>query len=382
MLIAVIVLACVALIAAGALAYGFHLSNIIYRATLSSRHRAPPMDIIAGVEDDGRVTLCAIGENGKAMDIHHDGVFGIITASGYGQVGEILQRKRGCAVRKYTPMTAAISASEPARLDIYAYPDDPKTAHRIPFRTVRYRSELGECPAWFVPGNSKTWAIFAHGRGAHPNEGLRIIPALVEAGMPILAITYRNDEGAPRSSDWLHWLGLTEWRDLEAAVRYALDNGAQDVLLYGYSMGGGMCVNLLYESDLAGKVRGVVMDSPLLDFGATLDIVGRMRGYPAFVIPYGKAMAAWRFRIDWKRMNYLSRASELNAPMLLLHGENDSLVPPQTSKTLAQSRPDIARYIGFAGAEHARSWNADPERYEAAVRQFLHDIGAHQTRSC
>ena len=374
MLIAVVVLAWVALIAAGALVYGFHLSNIIYRATLSSRHKTPPVDIIASSEGDGRIMLHAIGENGEAMDLRHEGVFGIITASGYGQVGDILERKRGYAVRKYTPITAVIGVSEAARLDIYAYPDNPKTAHGIPFQTVRYQSELGECPAWFVPGVSKTWVIFAHGRGARPNEGLRIMPALVESGMPILAITYRNDEGAPRSRDWLHWLGLTEWRDLEAAVRYALDNGAEDVVLYGYSMGGGMCVNLLYESDLADKVRGVVMDSPLLDFGATLDIVGRVRGYPGFVIPYGKAMAAWRFGIDWKRMNYLSRASELNAPILLLHGEDDELVPPQTSKALAQARPDIARYVGFAGAEHARSWNADRERYDAAVREFLLDV--------
>ena len=375
MLIAVGILICAALFTVAAIVYGFHLSNIIYRGTLSSRHSMPPWDLIANSEGDGRITLRASGASGRAMDFHHDGVFGIVSASGYGQVGEILERGRNYAVRKYTPMTANIDLSEAARLDIYAYPDNPKTAYGMDYRIVRYASELGEYPAWFIPGASKTWAIFAHGRGAHPNEGLRIIPTLADADLPILAITYRNDEGTPASPDRKHWLGLTEWRDLEAAVQYALDNGAEDIILCGCSMGGAMCVELLCESELADSVRGVVMDSPLLDFGATLDMVGRMRGYPGFVIPYGKWFAAQRFGIDWQRMNYLGRASELNAPMLLLHGESDSLVPPQTSKTLAHARPDIARYVGFDGAEHARSWNLNGAKYESEVRDFLEDVG-------
>ena len=310
MLIAVGILICAALFTVAAIVYGFHLSNIIYRGTLSSRHSMPPWDLIANSEGDGRITLRASGASGRAMDIRHDGVFGIVSASGYGQVGEILERGRNYAVRKYTPMTANIDLAEAARLDIYAYPDNPKTAYGMDYRIVRYASELGEYPAWFIPGASKTWAVFAHGRGAHPNEALRIIPTLADAGLPILAITYRNDEGTPASPDHNHWLGSTEWRDLEAAVRYALDNGAEDIILCGCSMGGAMCVKLLCESELADKVRGAVMDSPLLDFGATLDTVGRKRGYPGFIIPYGKWFAAQRFGIDWQRMNLLARASE------------------------------------------------------------------------
>ena len=375
MLIAVGILICAALFTVAAIVYGFHLSNIIYRGTLSSRHSMPPWDLIANSEGDGRITLRASGASGRAMDLHHDGVFGIVSASGYGQVGEILERGRNYAVRKYTPMTANIDLAEAARLDIYAYPDNPKTAYGIDYRIVRYACELGEYPAWFIPGESKTWAVFAHGRGAHPNEALRIIPTLADAGLPILAITYRNDEGTPASLDRNHWLGSTEWRDLEAAVRYALDNGAEDIILCGCSMGGAMCVKLLCESELAHKVRGAVMDSPLLDFGATLDTVGRKRGYPGFIIPYGKWFAAQRFGIDWQRMNLLARASEVSAPMLLLHGEADSLVPAQTSKALAHARPDIARYVGFEGAEHARSWNLDGTKYESAVRDFLRDVG-------
>ena len=375
MVIALAVIVFAAALLAAAVAYGVHLSNLIWNGSLSSRHRMPDFDIIASSEGDGRITLRASGDNGRAMDLHHDGTFGIITASGYGQVGDILERGRDYAIRKYTPITANIDLAEPARLDIYAYPDNPKTAFGLDYRIVRYNSELGEYSAWFIPGKSKTWAVFAHGRGAHPNEALRIIPTLGKAGLPILAITYRNDEGVPASADRRHWLGLTEWRDLEAAVQYALYNGAEDVVLYGYSMGGGMCLNLLYESPLAEKVRGVVMNSPVLDFGGTLDFVGNARGYPRPIVRFGKWAAGMRFGIDWERMNFLSGASELTTPILLLHGEADELIPAPISRTLAHARPDIVRYVGFADAGHARSWNAGRERYEAEVRAFLRDIG-------
>ena len=373
MVIAVSVLVGIALLAA-AVAYGVHLSNLVWNGSLSSRHTPPPFDIIASSEGDGRITLRASGDNGRAMDMRHDGTFGIVSASGYGQVGEISERGRDYVVRKYTPLTANIDLAEAARLDIYAYPDNPKTAYGMDYRIVRYASELGDCPAWFIPGSSRTWVIFAHGRGAHPNESLRIMPTLVDTGLPVLAITYRNDDGAPASAAGQHWLGLTEWRDLEAAMQYALDNGAEDFVLYGYSMGGGMCLNLLYESPLADKVRGVIMNSPVLDFGGTLDFVGNARRYPRFIVRFGKWVTSMRFGIDWERMNYLSRASELRAPVLVLHGEADDLIPAPLSQLLARARPDIVRYVGFADAGHARSWNLDPVRYESAVRAFLREV--------
>ena len=374
MFITIGVLACIAVLAVIGVAYGMYLSNLVRDGSLSSRHSTPPYDLIARSDGDGKITLRAFDERAGAMDLHHDGVFGIVSADGYGQVGRILEAGAGYSVREYIPLTATIGVEERARLDIYAFPDDPLTAHGVHYEAVRFESELGECPAWSIPGSSRTWAIFAHGRGAHPNEALRIMPVLVEAGLPILAFNYRNDEEAPASADGWHWLGYTEWRDLEAAMQYALENGAEDFILYGYSMGGGMCLNLLYESPLADKVRAVVLNSPLLDFSGTLDIVGQIRGYPRAIVQFGKEVGAVRFGIDWQHMNYLSRASELQAPILVLHGEKDTLVPAQLSRSLARARPDIVRYVGFPEAEHARSWNLDPDKYNSEVREFLREI--------
>ena len=99
---------------------------------------------------------------------------------------------------------------------------------------------LGLMPAWLVCGGSNQWAIFVHGRGSSQREALRILPTLSELGLSTLAIWYRNDEGLPPSSSGRYDYGEGEWEDLEAAVRHALDAGASELVLVGYSMGGGM----------------------------------------------------------------------------------------------------------------------------------------------
>ena len=69
-------------------------------------------------------SLCALLRANGRDDLLHDGVFGIVSAEGYGQVGRIVEAGPGYSVREYTPLTATISEPEPARLDIYAFPDN------------------------------------------------------------------------------------------------------------------------------------------------------------------------------------------------------------------------------------------------------------------
>lgn len=71
--------------------------------------------------------------------------------------------------------------------------------------------------------------------GGHPS---RWPPLFHKRGMPVLAITYRNDVGAPASEDGKFHLGATEWEEVAATITHARSQGAPDVYLYGYSMGG------------------------------------------------------------------------------------------------------------------------------------------------
>ena len=77
------------------------------------------------------------------------------------------------------------------------------------------------------PHESRTWAIMVHGRGATRQEGLRAVRPARELGLTSLLISYRNDGLAPSAQDGRYGLGSTEWRDVEAAIEFALAHGAR-----------------------------------------------------------------------------------------------------------------------------------------------------------
>jgi hypothetical protein len=332
---------------------------------------------VADISGDS-ITLRPTPDTDKG-DWRAKGIWGVEWKDGYEQVGEIIDLKDQSVVREYISLTGGLSTDDKVRLDSYAFPGDPLQAHGIAFEEVSYSSTLGSFPAWFIEGSTDVWAIFVHGHGASRREALRMLPVVTELGLPSLVITYRNDEGVPQNPDGLHWFGLTEWEDLEGAVKYAVGREAEGVVLIGYSMGGGIVTKFLYESPLAEKVRGVVLDSPMLDFGATIDHGASQRSIPVvggtpvldLIIWIAKNISSIRFGIDFDRMDYLSGVNELATPILLFHSDADRKVPVESSDTLAETRPDIVRYVRNSDIDHVRTWNVLRSEYEAAVKDFL-----------
>lgn len=279
---------------------------------------------------------------------------------------------------------SAAGTGDLADLDVNAYPEDPLRAHGIEFADVSYRSDLGVNPAWLMEGTGSTWVLLVHGSGLTRRDALRPLPLIVEAGFQALVITYRNHPEAPADpSGRLHY-GLTEWRDLEAAVEYVLAEGAEDVVLIGYSMGGGVVASFLYDSPLAERVRGVVLDAPMLDLGAAVDLGAENRSLPLIGLPIpdtltatAKWIAGVRYDLEWGRLDYLDEANGIDVPILLFHGAEDDIVPVETSDALAELRPGLVTYHRVDDAKHLESWNLDRSRYEQLLIDFLAGLESH-----
>lgn len=248
---------------------------------------------------------------------------------------------------------------------------DPASARGLAFATVEVPDPLGAMPAWYVAGPRKTWAILVHGRGGSRAEGLRILPTLHRLGLPVLDISYRNDVGAPRSPDHLYHLGDSEWLDVEAAARYARTHGATGLVLYGWSMGGAIVEALLQRSTYAEAVKAVVLDAPVLDWRATLDLQARNRGLPRFLTTVAEAVVYARIRIHWDRFDLVRHADRVRVRTLLFHGGGDGTVPVGPARALAAARPSLVSYHEVAAADHTQAWNVDPAAYQALVARFL-----------
>jgi pimeloyl-ACP methyl ester carboxylesterase len=358
---------------------GWYFSDQIKAGTIKVNHSKPLADVEVAEISGNHIKLLTMLDI-KSRDWQTEGIWGIEWNDGYGQAGEIIDLKDQSVIRKYIPLKGNLNAGDKVRFDEYAFPGNPLQAHDIEFKEVYYSSTIGDFPAWYVEGDIELWTIVVHGHGATRQEALRILPVIKETGLSSFVITYRNDDGVPQNADGFEWFGLTEWEDLEGAVNYALNHGANGVILIGYSMGGGIILEFLHKSPLANRVKGIVLDSPMLDLGACIDHQACQRFLPVVGTPIpglmiwiAKNLSSIRFGIDFKQLDYLSKVSELDAPILLFHGNADKTVPVKVADAFAKKRGDIVHYIRGPGG-HVRNWNVLRSKYEKYLKDFLMEV--------
>jgi pimeloyl-ACP methyl ester carboxylesterase len=360
---------------------GWYFSNVIRDRALSGAERraslafAPDLSVQAVTAD--AVVLRPIGDGPTGLTL--DGTFGLRWDGGYGQVGAIGSRSGEDVSRSFTLLEGDPPATgAEAQLDPRAFPD-PATAG-VQVQDVAIKGPLGDYPAWYVPPSRParpTWVVVVHGNSMSRLDNLRMLPSLRDAGYPTLSITYRNDAGAPEDPSGYLRYGLTEWADLEAAVRYALDHGSHGVFLYGDSMGGSVIAAFLQRSELASQIRALVLDAPMLNFSQTVDdnasrepLIGPIK-LPSSLTAVAKWMAEKRFGVDWSALDYLATPQIFDLPTLVFHGTDDTTVPIATSEELARLKPKTVTLVTCPGANHIECWNADPKGYERRVVDFL-----------
>lgn len=261
----------------------------------------------------------------------------------------------------------------------------------LPAEEVQIEVDGGTAPAWLVRAapasdvpagtpSSDVWAIMVHGRGATRQEGLRAVRVARDLGLSSLLISYRNDGLAPSAEDGRYGLGSTEWHDVEAAISYALDQGAREVVLFGWSMGGAICLQTADLSRYHHLIRAMVLDAPVINWVNVLAHHAELNRIPSAVGRYGQLMMSHRLGrrltglaapVDLKAMDWVSRAVELRTPTLILHSVDDEYVPYGPSADLAERNPEMVTFETFNTARHTKEWNVDPERWEALVTAWL-----------
>jgi uncharacterized protein len=333
-------------------------------------HSRLPADATVNVLAPGRVVLS------RSEDTLRPGVYGLEWRTGHAVLEEVLSSDANSVTRRVSAVRGQLAPGTKVALDSDVYVGDPTQALGLAFASVSIPDELGPMPAWLIPGRGRTWAIVVHGINGNRKGDLYVAPTLHHAGLPTLLVTYREDVGAPSSPDGLHHMGLTEWRDLQAAARYALAHGAQRLVLVGTSMGGAIVAQFMERSPLARRVAGLVLDSPALSWKAILSFNASEMGLPAFAaIPVEWAIDL-RIDPDWGSLDALDHPTSFHLPILLFHGTDDRLVPISTSDAFAKELRGWVTYYRVPHAGHFQSWNVDPHLYDQRLAAFLVHIGA------
>jgi pimeloyl-ACP methyl ester carboxylesterase len=368
-----------ALVIAGAVAVALttHVARLV---VTPPRRRDEDIRILAST--NSTITLSATTLSASA-DIRTAGRYGFWFSgdSGYARIGAQLSATATTVTRELLGVDFGdLHRAKRGRFSGWFYLGPSELG--LPFEDVDITTPIGAAPAWLIPStrDSSRWAIHTHGRGVTRAECLRGVPVFRDAGFTSLLISYRNDGVAPDSADRRYGLGGTEWRDLEAAIDFAVDHGAKSIVLVGWSMGGATTLQASMLSRHRELLLGIVLDSPVVDWVRVLHFQAAAMRLPlpirrAVLAVLGSArgglLTGQSEPLDFQSLNIVERAHELDVPTLLLHSSGDAYVPVDPSRALAALRPDLITFEEFSEARHARLWNYDQPRWEAAIATWL-----------
>ena len=199
---------------------------------------------------------------------------------------------------------------------------------------------------WYVPAKAaKPLVLYFQGNaGALRNRADRF-RVLADDGTGVVALSYRGYGGSTGSPSEI---GLIA--DAEAAYAFAISHTPPErIVVWGESLGTGVAVALAS----AHRIGGLVLEAP---FTSAADVGAGVYWY----LPVQLLMKD-PFRSD-------ARIGKVTAPLLVLHGGRDRVVPISQGERLFARANEPKRFIRFAQGEHH-----DLDRYGAldAVRAFI-----------
>ena len=389
-----------------------------YRSEDLAIHQYTPVDPAQHPEalpGAGEVRLAA------TVETTVDGVYSLRFGGGEGhaRIGEILSWSpaAGEVVREVQEVYSGdLSAASRGWWAGTVYPDPAAAGYR--FHEVELPMEMGAAPCWVVPAGQERdpqraaehstaarqyrrddaqheaahaaaedpaaqqlpgpWAIMVHGRGAQRMEAIRALDTAQRMGLNSLLISYRNDREAPASPDGRYGLGFTEWKDVQLAISYAKLRGATRIVLFGWSMGGAICLQTADLSIYRADIAGMVLTGPVVDWFTLFTHHTASRHIPSAITtmaqslitsPRGLWLTGLAAPLDLGSLDWITRADQLQTPTLILHSADDEFVPDTASKRLAELS-DRVEMVGFQRARHTKEWNVDPQRWESSVEEW------------
>lgn len=211
---------------------------------------------------------------------------------------------------------------------------------------VELRSTAGtRLHAWWIPASRETApaVLLVHGLASHAGDLLPIAPLLSSAGFHVLLLDLRGHGRSEPLGERPRPPHLVD--DVATAVDWlSARDETTSIGLIGHSIGGSVAIQAAAGDP---RIGAVVTVAAVAD--PTLSRIG---WWPAWVSRGLLATIARREGIDPSRTFAVSRIPEVEAPVLLVHGERDRVIPVGHVHALRGARPD-AELLLVPSAGHA-----------------------------
>ena len=190
--------------------------------------------------------------------------------------------------------------------------------------------------SWYKPAAiGKPTFLFLHGNAGNIGGRMPLARQFISEGYGVFLLEYRGyggNKGRPTEQ------GL--YIDGRTAMQFLIQHGVsfKQVVLYGESLGTGVATQLATEYPSCA----VVLQSPF----TSLTDIARYR-YPWILIP----------PID--KFDSFAHIRSIHAPVLILHGTQDLVVPFAQGRALFQQANEPKQWVALPGKGHSDMWDSD-----------------------
>jgi fermentation-respiration switch protein FrsA (DUF1100 family) len=201
---------------------------------------------------------------------------------------------------------------------------------------------------WKPPEPGRAVVLYFHGNGGSIWDRRFRATALTESGRGLLLVSYRGYAGST---------GSPSEAGLRVDARTAYDwltrsYAPARVVLYGESLGTGVAVPLAAET----SVGGVILDAP---YTSTAEVAQTV---------YWFVPVAWLMRDQFRSLDVIGA---VRAPILMMHGDRDGVIPIGLGERLFAAAPEPKRFLRLTGVGHSRNLESGGQ---AAVEAFLSQV--------
>jgi uncharacterized protein len=192
-----------------------------------------------------------------------------------------------------------------------------------------------------APEGAPTVVSF-HGNGEELTDEVRLVKALHDQGVGVLAVEYPGYGLAREQSANEDGIYAAAVR----AIEYLRDSGVprEQIVVMGFSLGSGVAAEMAKR----GLVSRVVLVAPYTSIPA---VVSRF-------VPIVPTNLLIRDRFDT-----LSKAPSIDVPVLVIHGDSDEVIPPTMGDRVAGALPNVTVHI-VRGGHHNDLSVRDPSLYQ------------------
>jgi fermentation-respiration switch protein FrsA (DUF1100 family) len=200
---------------------------------------------------------------------------------------------------------------------------------------------------WYKPAqNGMPTIVYFHGNASHLGNRAGIYSELAGKGFGVLAVSYR---GYGKSEGKSSEQGL--YTDARTAILYVhneLKIPLTNVIIFGESLGTGVAVQMASEY----KIAGLVLQAPYTS-------IANRAAEIYWFIPVRLVL------LD--KFDSLSKIRQVQAPLLIFHGELDATIPIEHGKKLFAAANSPKEAVFFSEIEHN---NFDSSKIASKVLEF------------